>query len=341
MLILYVFYSDVLPASCCLTCVCTPHSLLSLTQQYLASTSAPQYQEVSGAAAGPGLAPTASVLHVINSLYCSHATAGAAAHQQRKWQELDPDGKPLMQQHGKAAAEASRETQRSSSGDLGVMEAAMAAAHAEQSCASSVGSWDPTAAGQAASPADEAATEQQQQQQRAYTSSLSFAASATSDAGLAEPEASSSGASATADACSAADEQECEADADATASDEAGTEDGAAEQPCDLQQQQQGGVADIEAVDGGQAGAAACLAAVQQQLDSRLALQQELSGYVAGLAARLGDDGEQLVTLPADYQLMVSGSGVAAACHESVAAVCCGIQKYISLQSIWVCFCLC
>ncbi|WIA40445.1 hypothetical protein OEZ86_013802 [Tetradesmus obliquus] len=52
-------------------------------------------------------------------------------------------------------------------------------------------------------------------------------------------------------------------------------------------------------------GLAPTASVLDQQLDSRLALQQELSGYVAGLAARLGDDGEQLVTLPADYQLMV------------------------------------
>jgi hypothetical protein len=121
---------------------------------------------------------------------------------------------------------------------------------------------------------------------------------------LAEPEASSSGASATADAGAAADEQAWEADAaDATG----------AEEPCHLQQQQQDFAADSEAGVGDQVHAAACLAQVQQQLDSRQALQEELSSYVAGLASRLGDDGEQLVTLPADYQLMVGAGGAVAA----------------------------
>jgi hypothetical protein len=55
-------------------------------------------------------------------------------------------------------------------------------------------------------------------------------------------------------------------------------------------------------------------------------LQAELSGYVAGLTARLGDDGEQLVTLPADYQLMVGGAAAASGA--------CALSGCVSL-----CFC--
>jgi hypothetical protein len=273
-----------------------------------------QCHEASGAA---GLAPTASVLDVINSLYYTNtAAAGAGAQQQPKWHEPDPNGRPLMQLGASAAgrgaaaavaeAEAESETPRNSSDD-----GAAAAPHEQQSCHSSVGSWDPAATAQATAASDDAAAEHQQQAacKGVYAPSLGSAASAGSAADLSGPEASSSSyASATAEPSGDRAEQE-----DIPAAEE-GEQLRTAEN--DHLQQQQGGAGDSEAADGlvdDQAQAAACLAQVQEQLDSRLALQAELSGYVAGLTAQLGDDGEQLVTLPADYQLMVGGATVAAA----------------------------
>lgn len=309
-----------------------------------------QYQEASAVtAADEGLVPTESVMDIISSLSCKASAAQPSSSQQHlltKWHdELDPHGRPLM---AKQAVRSSTTTPvaadvPSTAADMPGNECNEAASGsempplAEQSGRSSVGSCDgsateaaePTAA--VAAPASQQGTpedqqhEQQPQQQELCLSSAASATSVYAPPAVGQEASSSLYTAAAAEGTEPAYDRSVE-QVEETELPEQPTLQAVTTEEQHHQQQEPENASQQDGADDGMVtaeqmqhehtAATAYLQEVKGLLASRLQLQSELSSYVHGLASKLDEQGQQLVELPANYQLMVS------CCHAVIAAAC-------------------
>lgn len=253
-----------------------------------------------------GVLPTASLVDVINSLYGSQ-TAGThqqLQHQQHKWHELDQEGRPLMQASSAGAGPAARHQQQQ--------------LQVEGSAASSSGSCDPgpLVDAEAAAAGDYEQQQyrimlqgqleeglrasQQQQNEQDLPSAESTCIAIEGSSSIAQPKCTQFFESAEGDSLLPEDsKQEVPAQGCSTKEQEEATREPSA--PAEAEAVP----ADSPTADTAQGSASVYLTEVEGLLAKRAELQAELSGYVQQLTSMADEEGQQLVDMPADYNLMV------------------------------------
>lgn len=226
--------------------------------------------QIGSTATGYSLAPTASVMDVINSLY--GAKAAEPSKPQRKWQESDPDVQPLVPAGSAAVAHAEQGPQ------------------AEASAVSSVGSCDPAAFEKPHADEDFETLPQQQPLSAESTSAVVRASDRP------EPEASSSFHSAEADND---DEEHLIDENSTTVSPQQQQEIAATGANVEVL-----GTANDDDDHAARQSASVYLTGVEGLLSKRAEVEADLNGFVQHITGTDGDGGG-LGDVPADYKLMV------------------------------------